>query len=168
MSSRQSRTPAADPRGAPPTDDQLLALGKLSFLAAYCPLHRSYPGHLMSAIFFPAVSNGCVRFFENDQGATAAALIWARLSEEVAVRMLSDGRPPSTQEWVAGDQMWFIDLLAPFGHGRIIARTIARNPPPEPFYFARLDGQGRLAKIVEGDPTRGRRGFVGARRMEAA
>tara|TARA_R100000322_G_scaffold167633_1_gene135855 strand:+ start:723 stop:1166 length:444 start_codon:yes stop_codon:yes gene_type:complete len=140
----------------------MLALGKLSFLASYCPLHRTYPGHVISSIFIPAVNNSCVRFFENADGATAAALIWARLDEAVSRRMLFDGVAPTNDEWAAGDTLWFIDLLAPFGHGRAIAREIARHPPDVPFYFARLDRQGQVKKVVEGDRNRGQRGLVRA------
>ena len=115
MSSRQAHTAQAARRGPPPPSNaQMLTLGKLSFLASFCPLHRTYPGHVLASIFIPAVNNGCVRLFENEQGATAAALIWARLSDDVSARMLSDGRAPTTDEWAAGDTLWFIDLLAPY------------------------------------------------------
>ncbi len=103
-----------------------------------------------------------MRFFEDEHGATAAALIWARLSGEVSERMLYESIPPTTEEWIAGDTLWFIDLIAPFGHGAQVARHIARNPPNEPFFFARMGAGGQVHKVVEGDATRGRRGLVQA------
>ncbi|WP_197916176.1 toxin-activating lysine-acyltransferase [Thiosulfatihalobacter marinus] len=136
-----------------PTDAELLSIGKLHFLASFCPLHQRMPEAALARIFYPALNNGCVRFFENEQGRTAAALIWARLSDEVAGRMTRDGRLPTQGEWTGGSRLWFLDLLAPFGHGRIVARSIARNPPPEPFWFARLDDSGALRKVVRGDAT---------------
>ena len=169
MSSRQAHPATAARTGPPPpSNEQMLTLGKLSFLASYCPLHRTYPGHVLASIFIPAVNNGCVRLFENEDGATAAALIWARLSDEVSARILRAGIAPTTAEWAAGDTLWFIDLLAPFGHGRVIAREIARHPPDVPFYFARLDRQGRVKKVVEGDRNRGKRGLVRAHFMDEA
>jgi cytolysin-activating lysine-acyltransferase len=163
MSSRQANPARAARTGTPPPgNEQMLALGKLSFLASFCPLHRTYPGHALASVFIPAVNNSCVRFFENEDGATAAALIWARLDEDVSRRMLFDGVPPTSAEWAAGDTLWFIDLLAPFGHGRTVAREIARHPPDVPFYFARLDRRGQVKKVVEGDRNRGRRGLVRA------
>jgi cytolysin-activating lysine-acyltransferase len=135
------------------SEKQLLALGRLSFLAAFCPLHRSFPGSALARIFIPAINNDCVRFFQNEAGQTCAALIWARLSEEVSTRMLYDRIPPDSAEWAAGSDLWFVDILAPFDHGRIVARHVARNPPPEPFRFARLGPDGKLRKIVRGDST---------------
>ncbi|MCZ7675313.1 MAG: toxin-activating lysine-acyltransferase [Roseovarius sp.] len=134
-------------------DRHLLSLGKLHFLAAYCPLHRRFPAAWLARIFVPAVNCDSVRFFENDDGDTCAALIWARLSDAAAERMLSEGRPPAAADWAAGENLWFLDLLAPFGHGRVVARHIARNPPPEPFRFARIDAAGKLRKVVRGDVT---------------
>ena len=101
-----------------------------------------------------------MRFFEDENGATAAALIWARLSDAVSERMLFEKIPPTGEEWAAGRNLWFLDLIAPFGHGRAVARHIARNPPEGPFFYARMDEAGNVRKVVEGDATRGKRGLV--------
>ncbi|KPA22238.1 Hemolysin-activating lysine-acyltransferase HlyC [Shimia sp. SK013] len=138
-------------RAAGPTDSELLAIGKLQFLASFCPLHQKMPALALARIFYPALNNGCVRFFENEHGKTAAALIWARLSDEVSDRLLRDGILPSEAEWSSGNTLWFLDLIAPFGHARVVARTIARSPPDEPFWFARIDQHGTLRKVVRGD-----------------
>lgn len=165
-STAKARGAQGAPRPKGPTDEHLLALGKLCFLAGFCPLHRGYRGSVMAGLFFPAVNHGCVRFFEDDKGATAAALIWARLTDDAADRMLHERILPGEAEWTAGPNLWFLDLIAPFGHGRQVARHIARNPPEGPFHFARLDQGGNLRKRVMGDASRGRRGLVTARHYE--
>lgn len=168
MSSRGSDTKARVIGAAPnrPSNDHLLALGKLTFLAAFCPMHRFFPGHGLASLFFPAVNNDCVRFFEDEHGATAAALIWARLSDDVSERMLFQKIPPDTEEWAAGTNLWFIDLIAPFGHAGMVARHIARHPPEGPFYFARMGEGGVVDKVVQGDASKGRRGLVRAFQMQ--
>lgn len=138
-------------------DRQMLALGQLHFLAAFCPLHQRLPAGWLARIFLPALNNDCVRFFHNDQGQVCAALIWARLNDEVSERMIYENVPPGADDWASGENLWFLDMLAPFNHGRTVARHIARNPPEGPFYFARLDGKGRVSKVVRGDASvRGR------------
>ena len=137
-----------------PTDESLLSLGKLQYLATYCPLHSKYPAALLSRLFVPAIDNGCVRFFATSDGRPGAALIWARLSQNVVDRMTHDQVPPRPEDWVSGDQLWFLDLIAPFGQGAQVARHIARNPPSEPFWFARLDKSGRVNRVVRGDAAR--------------
>jgi len=134
-----------------PSESELLSIGKLQFLASFCPVHRHMPAFALARVFYPAINQGCVRFFENESGKTAAALIWARLSADVSNHMLAHRVPPKEADWVSGDTLWFLDLLAPFGQGQEIARTIARNPPEEPFCFARLDASGQVRRVVRGD-----------------
>ncbi len=145
-----------------PDAAQFGAYGKLSWLASFCPLHQRYSPALLRSFFLPAVTHDCVRFFANDKGVTAAALIWARLSDEVSNRMIFDNRPPALKDWNSGENLWFLDLIAPFGHGAQIARHLARNPPEDPFYFARLGPDGKIRKVVHGDASKGRRGLVRA------
>ncbi|WP_298494944.1 toxin-activating lysine-acyltransferase [uncultured Maritimibacter sp.] len=152
--------------GVRPRDEHIVALGKLTFLAAFCPLHKTYPGAALASLFFPAINSNCVRFFEDENGATAAALIWARLSDEVSERMLFEHVPPDASEWASGTNLWFMDLIAPFGHGPEVARHIARNPPEGRFFFARLGKGGKVRKVVEGDASRGRRAFVQTYQVE--
>jgi len=138
-------------------EPHLLSLGRLHFLAAFCPLHRKMPAAWLARVFIPAVNSDCVRFFRNDKGDVCAALIWARLTDDAAARMVHQNQPPTARDWAAGDKLWFLDLLAPFGHGRMVARHIARNPPEDPFRFARLDASGKVARVVRGDASaRGR------------
>ena len=139
---------------------QLLSLGRLSFLAAHCPLHKTFPASALTRLIVPAINHDCVRFFNNHQDRVCAALIWARLSDEVSERMVFDQVPPKEQDWASGHNLWFLDILAPFDHGRVVARHIARNPPPEPFYFARLGAGGKVRKVVRGDAAAKGRGQV--------
>ena len=145
-----------------PSDAQYREYGMLTYLASYCPLHKRYAPDLLRLFFLPAVSHGCVRFFANEAGAVAAALIWARLSDEVSEKMIFENRPPVFDDWKSGENLWFLDLIAPFGHGRQIARHLARKPPDGPFYFARLGRDGKIRKVVRGDASKGRRGSVRA------
>ncbi|MBV1867174.1 MAG: toxin-activating lysine-acyltransferase [Marinosulfonomonas sp.] len=142
------------------SDEHFLSLGRLAFLASHCPLHKQFPAQAVNRIFIPAVNNECVRFFENSNGDVCAALIWARLSDSVSERMIFDAKPPDESEWISGNNLWFLDILAPFKHGHQIARLIARKPPEEPFFFARMGKDGRVRKVVRGDSTAQKNGRV--------
>lgn len=143
-------------------DSNMQSFGRLHMLASYCPLHKQFPAQALAKIFTPAVNHKCCRFFEDENGQTAAALIWARLSDEVGQKMIHDQSPPREQDWASGSDLWFMDILAPFGHGKMVARHIARTPPSEPFFFARLGRGGQTRKVVRGDASR-RQGRVEAR-----
>lgn len=143
-----------------PSAQQYQDYGKLSYLASFCKLHQRYSPALLRSLFLPAVTHNCVRFFTNDTGVTAAALIWARLSDDVARDMIFNSKPPNRDNWNSGGNLWFLDLIAPFGHGLQVARHLARNPPDGPFYFARLDSTGKIRKVTRGDASKGRRGQI--------
>ena len=138
-------------------DDQFTELGYLHFLAAFCPLHRRMSAEWLSKLFIPAVNSKSVRFFRNEHDNVCAALLWARLDEGEVDRMLKHHEPPGADAWNGKGALWFLDVLAPFDHGRLVARHIARNPPPEPFYFARLNTAGQVRKVVRAEASaRGR------------
>ena len=119
------------------SDRRMASFGRLSMLASYCPLHKKLPVQALSRLFIPAINNDTIRFFTNDDDQVCAALIWARLSDEVSQRMIYDQVPPTEKDWTSGTNLWTLDILAPFGHSRMVARHIARTPHKGPFYFAR-------------------------------
>lgn len=145
--------PMGDESAQQQTESQMASFGRLSMLASYCPLHKQFPVQTLSRLFIPAINNDTIRFFTNDDDQVCAALIWARLSDEVSQRMIYDQVPPTEKDWTSGTNLWFLDILAPFGHGKMVARHIARTPPEGPFYFARLGKGGRTRKVVRSDSS---------------
>ena len=134
-----------------PIPDVIGVYGALTFLAARCPLHGRYSAAQLNQLFMPAVEHDCVRLFQNADGLPCAALIWARLSPEVSARMVRDNIAPRPEEWVSGTDLWFMDILAPFGHGAQVARHIARKPPADAFHFARVGADGCVRRVVNVD-----------------
>ena len=132
-----------------PLPDSIATYGALSLLAAHCPLHRTYSAELLNRLFLPAIEHKSVRIFRTSNNQPCAALIWARLSQTVASTMVTCNRPPKANEWNSGTHLWFLDLIAPFGHAGEIARHLARNPPKEAFSFARLGADRKIRKFVE-------------------
>lgn len=135
------------------TAPDLEVFGALAFLASFCPLHRTWTAARLQGIFAPPAALRFVRIFKNTSGTPCAALLWARLSDDVAAGLARDSRPIRPEDWNSGPNLWFMDILAPFGHGKEVARAIARNPPPEKFHFARVDADGKVRKVVAGDPV---------------
>lgn len=151
-----------------PIPEAISLYGALTFLAARCPQHARYSARQLNQLFMPAVEHGCVRLFQNADGLPCAALLWARLSPEVAGRMVRDNTAPKPEEWASGSELWFMDILAPFGHGKAVARHIARNPPAESFHFARLGADGRIARVLSVDGAGGDRRAMRPRILAAA
>jgi cytolysin-activating lysine-acyltransferase len=63
------------------------------------------------------------------KGAMPVAFVaWAKLSESVAAGYASGTRELTADDWQSGDQLWFIELVAPFGHGAQVLRELRRGP----------------------------------------
>jgi len=77
-----------------PLPDSIATYGALSLLAAHCPLHRTYSAELLNRLFLPAIEHKSVRIFRTSNNQPCAALIWARLSQTVASKMVTCNRPP--------------------------------------------------------------------------
>lgn len=57
-------------------------------------------------------------------GAPLAYVSWARLSPEVAERYQRTPHHLAPTDWQSGDQVWLVDLCAPFGGGQEIVREL--------------------------------------------
>lgn len=149
-----------------PDPESLLLLGEVAYLSALCPRHRKWPAEVVHTALGPAVRRRQVRVIRDQEGFPRAALVWAYVSDEVHEMLRAKGGLIRPQDWDSGPNLWLIDVLAPFGHGLQVARFIARNPPPRPFWYIRSSEDGTVKKAVECDITRGRRGFVKAFKAE--
>lgn len=58
------------------------------------------------------------------QGAPAAYVSWARLSDAVAVRYQSAPHQLAMSDWNSGPQIWLIDMVAPFGGAQEILKDL--------------------------------------------
>jgi len=132
----------------PKIPDSMALYGALTFLAARCPKHRRYPAALLDRLFLPAVENRSAKIFPNAAGLPVAAMIWTHMSKGAADRMIAGNHVPEAADWDSGPDLWILDVMAPFGQGRTIARHFARNPPNEAFSFARVGPDGNLRKVV--------------------
>ncbi len=59
-----------------------------------------------------------------------AFVSWARLSPEVARRFRRMPHRLTPAEWRSGDEVWVVDLLAPFGGAREVMRDLRENVLP--------------------------------------
>ena len=74
---------------------------------------------------WPAVRLNQIGFLYNSQGSPVAFATWAFVTDEVAQSMLADPNyRMDISEWNEGDQLWLVDLVAPFGEARNLVRKL--------------------------------------------
>jgi cytolysin-activating lysine-acyltransferase len=75
----------------------------------------------------------------------AGFVTWAWLNDEVEQAYALNARSLRPQNWVSGDHLWFIDLIAPFGDAKDICRDLRDNVFP--------NDVGRFLRAKKGDDT---------------
>ena len=88
-------------------------LGKLSWLWMNSPLHRDWPVELFSKFILPPIAANQYLLLER-VGFPVAYCSWAFLNEKTEAKYMIDPSNISPSDWRQGDNLWFIDWIAPF------------------------------------------------------
>jgi cytolysin-activating lysine-acyltransferase len=101
-------------------------LGDVTWLMSHSPTHK----HLFLAdlewLVLPPIMNKQFRLFNSGNRPFAYAS-WALLTEEAEKRLLSGQPRLRPGDWRAGDRLWLIDLVAPFGGADGVLSHLKKN-----------------------------------------
>ncbi|KKJ76821.1 hypothetical protein WH95_10985 [Kiloniella litopenaei] len=89
-------------------------LGQISWLMMQSPAHKHFFYADAEWLIMPALIQKQFRVFRKD-GQPVAYASWAHLNEEAEQRIMQGIIRLKPSEWNAGDRLWLIDLVAPFG-----------------------------------------------------
>jgi cytolysin-activating lysine-acyltransferase len=96
-------------------------LGEIVWLMTQSNRHRyNYFLADLEWLLMPAIMQGQFKLFHNE-GKPVALAYWAFVSTEVSNRLTKGMSKLKTADWRSGNEVWLIDLVAPFGQsGNII------------------------------------------------
>ncbi len=140
-----------------PDADKLRVYGDMLFLAFRSPRHARMTTALLRTYLEPAIELGQFRVFRFD-GVPRAMFTWAWLNSEAEEKLVT-GVPLDREDWVSGDHLWIIDMIAPYrGLMTSIGRWIMQrgNVTDREFRFRRVSGQNQTQRIVHVDFDRER------------
>lgn len=93
------------------------------WLLTQSPQHKFMFLADMEWYFLPPFRHRQFRVFHKDK-APIAFVSWAYVSDEVEERLKSGGTRLKPEDWRSGENLWLIDLCAPFGGGEFILREL--------------------------------------------
>lgn len=100
-------------------------LGLVAGLMYQTPSYCSYPVACLKAWIEPVINHRQIWFAFDSQGRAVAYFTWAWLAPDVAHRLEHD---PNVllhySEWNEGEQLWIMDLVAPYGHAQDVMRYL--------------------------------------------
>ncbi len=106
------QSPEAPSKGVPTVSD---IFGQAVWLMTQSPAHRNFFLSDLEWMVMPPLLARQFRIFPGKNQPIGIAL-WASLTEEAEQRLLSGNVRLAPQDWNAGDRLWLVELLAPFGH----------------------------------------------------
>jgi cytolysin-activating lysine-acyltransferase len=99
-------------------------LGEIVWLMSQSAEYRQYLIADLEWLVMPAILLRQFRLFYH-QGKPAAAVIYARVSDEVAQRLEAGAPTLRPQDWKSGEKVRVVKVIAPFGGGEEFARETA-------------------------------------------
>jgi cytolysin-activating lysine-acyltransferase len=98
-------------------------LGEVMWLMAHSSIHRQWPIESLMQWVTPALLYRQCRVYRR-QGKPIAYVSWAYMSKEVEEAYVLNPSGLQPKDWKSGDRLWLLDVLAPFGGSRAIARDL--------------------------------------------
>src|ERR1044072_4191025 len=145
-----SPPPAASP--TPPTVSHLL--GEMTWLLTQSPLHRALAIGDLEWLVMPVLIHRQFYLFRDGDQPVGLAM-WAKCGPEARAKleggMIQPENRLTLEEWTNGDEIWLVDLIAPFAN--------AENKQREIMFADLISGplKGQAFKFHQTDPATGKR-----------
>jgi len=145
---------------APPTVSHIL--GEITWLLSQSPLHRGLAIGDLEWLVMPAILTRQFYVFRDGEQPVGVAL-WATCSPEAAKKLEAGVLDAQNRlllgDWTSGDELWLIDLVAPFANAEnkqreiMIADLISAPLKGRALRFHRTDPQTgeRAVQVIEAD-----------------
>lgn len=150
--SRKSAPGAAAPAATAPTVSHFL--GEMTWLLTQSPLHKALSIGDLEWLVMPALIHEQFYVFRDGQQPVGLGL-WAKCGPSAVVKlekgMIELENRLSLEEWANGDQIWLVDLIAPF--------ATAENKQRELMIADLISGPlaGKEFRFHQTDPGSGKR-----------
>ena len=148
--------------GTPPTVSHLF--GEMTWLLTQSPLHRQFSIGDLEWLVMPALIHQQFYLFRDGPQPVGLAM-WAKCTPEAVAKldggMVEPENRLSLEEWNAGDQIWLVDLIAPFANAEnrhrelMIADLISKPLKGVEFHFHQTDPETgkRIVQTVAADAS---------------
>ncbi|MXU66725.1 toxin-activating lysine-acyltransferase [Oceanomicrobium pacificus] len=131
------------------TESQLADFGAMMFLSSLVKVHQRRTLLSNFRSFETPWRLGQYHIFRATNGSPRAFMTYAALSEEAERAYALDQHPIEPEDWAAGQAVWIIDLVAPFGQVPQIVEMIKRDAPFQRVRTNRLTADMETQRIVE-------------------
>ena len=101
----------------------MINLADVLALMVWSDVHCRYTVTDIAELILPPLRQGQFATIETDEGLQALAT-WAFLNPETSQTFSAGNGSITADDWRSGDQVWLMDVIAPFGHASKIVRKV--------------------------------------------
>lgn len=103
------------------------ALGMMMWLMKHADYHSQWPLWNVEADILPALLHGQVKLYFDDEQNPVGFVTWAWLDDASQEQALLDEEPLEFDQWNCGEQLLFVDFVAPWEHTKNIMIDLRTN-----------------------------------------
>lgn len=119
-------------------------------LMCHSELHRRWYVNDIPRLVYPPIRNRNLFFYRTERG-YVGYVSFAFLSQEAEQAFENGERPIQPEDWMSGDRIWLIDLIALDAFGSVIARNLRQSVLPRSGYPSarslRRTSEGEIRKF---------------------
>ncbi|WP_371170802.1 toxin-activating lysine-acyltransferase [Aliiroseovarius sp. 2305UL8-7] len=106
-----------------PNDDILRVFGEVAFLSFYSDLYGKWSARAIAKAFEPPVYLKQFNVYRANN-VPRGLVTWGMLNDDAEQKHISGSGLDTFEEWRSGSQLWIMDIMAPWGHGKEIIENI--------------------------------------------
>lgn len=105
------------------------ALGMMMALAM-ASNYKNWTIQEAETYLLPPLNMGQCKIYFTERDCLMGFVTWALVDEQSHAALLKKGQNPPPDRWGSGENLWLIDIVAPFGNTLHIVRDLQRNHFP--------------------------------------
>lgn len=122
--------------------------GEVTSLYLASDRHRSATLDEFAASVLPAIHFNQFRIYRDAKGRPVGWVTWAFLSDDEAAGFMAGNYAFPIEAWIGGAHLWFMDVIAPYGHILKIAEDLRLNVFPDRIGYAPdIDAQSGVKRV---------------------
>lgn len=106
-----------------PNEDVLRVIGEVAFLCFHSSLYKTWSMQSIGRVFEPPIFLKQFHIYRA-RDVPRGVVTWAKLNTEAEQKHVYGGGLDGYDDWQSGDQLWIMDIAAPWGHGKAIIKHI--------------------------------------------
>ncbi len=135
-----------------PNQDVLGVIGEFCFLCFHSKVHRSWSMEMIGKVFEPPIYLKQFQVYRA-RDVPRGLVTWAQMDDATEAKFIKGNGLDSYDEWNSGTNLWIVDLMAPWGHGKAIIADVLKSMPGTSFKTLRVrGGQKRVVEYYRKDP----------------